>query len=197
MCVLHELLSVLNFARTRSCMCCWVCVCVWGRGRGVTQAQGEQACQVGCTFIIDTTGGHIEGDIGLYLGDLEVYRRDPGKRALPKPVAYGNELRAVVFREAESKFPANAWSKYHVNITYSLGAHVPYGYLDDFRLFLEAAAFSVTRPEHRPDMVGAVVLRCGQRGGGGGGKPPRQGGGGGGAEEKLEKNFSNWVKKKK
>ena len=34
------------------------------------------------------------------------------------------ELRAVVFREAESKFPAAAWSKYDLNVTYSAHAQV-------------------------------------------------------------------------
>ena len=38
------------------------------------------------------------------------------------------ELRAVVFREAESKFPAAAWSKYDLNVTYSARAQVPEGF---------------------------------------------------------------------
>ncbi len=62
-----------------------------------------------------------------------------------------------------------------MNITYSLGAHVTYGYLDDLSLLLQDAALSSIRPEHRPDLLGAVVLRCGDKGGGGGG-----GGGGSG-----------------
>jgi hypothetical protein len=37
-------------------------------------------CEVPCSFIIDGTGGHIVGDVGVYLGDLEVYRKDPGMR---------------------------------------------------------------------------------------------------------------------
>jgi len=30
------------------------------------------AGQVGCTFMIDGTGGYIVGDVAVYLGDLEV-----------------------------------------------------------------------------------------------------------------------------
>ena len=120
---------------------------------GLMGRVSSPACvpQVKCFFIIDATGGHIHGDVGLYLGDLEVYRRDPGARplpSLPHPTfptdalqrslapamdesqsaprgdGGGEELRAVVFREAESKFPAHAWAKYSVNITYNRAAQV-------------------------------------------------------------------------
>jgi len=135
-------------------------------------AQGEQLCQVGCTFMMDPSGGLIVGDVGVYLGDLEVYRRDPGGRVLPRASGpeggeggsgRGGELRAVVFREAESKFPAKAWSKYDLNITYSANAQVQYGYLDSLELLLRDASYSVQRPELRPDVVGAVILRCGTK----------------------------------
>ena len=44
-----------------------------------------------------------------------------------------------------------------------------YGYLDDLPLLLQDAALSSIHPEHRPDLLGAVVLRCGDKGGGGSG----------------------------
>ena len=130
---------------------------------------------------MDGTGGQIAGDVGLYLGDLEVYIRQPGTRQLPPRAGVGGELRAVVFREAESKFPARAWGKYDLNVTYSRAAQVTYGYLDDFDLFLAEAAAAVSgqeqntetatvpglAPASRPDLVGAVILRCGIKGAGG------------------------------
>jgi len=151
------------------------------RGSPCPQAQGQQECNISCTFIIDhkPAGTRARGHAAIFLGDLEVYRRDPGGRKLgPRgggASAAGNgageewegqEDRVVVFREAESKFPAAAWEKYQVKVTYSRAAHVSYGYLDDLDNMLAEAVAAVRRPELRPELLGAVLLRCGVKGGG-------------------------------
>mmetsp|Transcript_21445 Transcript_21445/g.53876 ORF Transcript_21445/g.53876 Transcript_21445/m.53876 type:complete len:296 (+) Transcript_21445:1-888(+) len=88
--------------------------------------------------------------------------KDPGSR--PLPVGLKNTAKtAVVMREAVSKFPAKAWSKYDMNITYQLSANVTYGYIESVDALLRAAEQSNGYHE-RDTMLSAVALRCGIEG---------------------------------
>lgn len=122
-------------------------------------------CAVPCEFRAFAPGVNVdadEADVVLFLGDLELYRRDPGgRKGLPGTGrAGGGAVRAVAVREALSKFPKAAWSKYDANVTYERGADASYGYVASVDAMLRRASASPGWGE-RENSVSAVALRCG------------------------------------
>lgn len=127
-------------------------------------------CPVPCVFrglggdagLVSTDVDVDEAHVVLFLGDLELYRADPGGRSgLPgKRRQGGGAVRAVAVREALSKFPAKAWEKYDANVTYERGSDAAYGYVASVDALLRSSAASPSWGQ-RENSMSAVTLRCG------------------------------------